>query len=126
MVIYCDTTTKVNILNKQFTSVFTQEVTANLPEISNTPYSPVPDITVHQAGVIKLLTTSTQIRPLVSDNIPGNLLKELDKEIVPILTIIFNVSIQKVRIPDQKKKALTTSKFKKETKERLYITDQSL
>lgn len=71
-IFYSDTTTKVNILNEQFTPVFTQEVTTNLPEISNTPYPPVPDITVHKAGVLKLLTTSTHIMPMVSDYIPGN------------------------------------------------------
>ncbi|XP_072048556.1 uncharacterized protein [Amphiura filiformis] len=47
--------TKAQILNQQFTSVFTCEDTDNLPDLGPSPYPELPDIQVHVCGVAKLL-----------------------------------------------------------------------
>ena len=49
-ILHSDSTVKADILNDQFTSVFTREDTKDIPQKPNSPYSPVPKITVHQAG----------------------------------------------------------------------------
>ena len=112
-ILHSDSTVKADILNDQFTSVFTREDTNDIPQKPNSPYSPVPNITVHQAGVVKLLNNINPHKATGPDNIPGKLLKELATEVSPILTTIFNASIQQGKIPDQWKEALITPLFKK-------------
>ena len=112
-ILHSDTTTKGNILNDQFTSVFSSEQGGDIPTKGNSPYSSVPDILVHQAGVCKLLYNINQHKATGPDTIPGKLLKELVSEISPILTTIFNASIKQETIPSQWKEALITPFFKK-------------
>jgi hypothetical protein len=112
-ILHSDTATKANILNDQFTSVFSSEQGGDIPTKGNSPYSSVPDITVHQAGVYKLLYNINQHKATGPDTIPGKLLKELASEISPILTTIYNASIKQGKIPNQWKEALITPLFKK-------------
>ena len=46
---------KATILNKQFQSVFSPTDTVQLPEMGNSPYSEIPNMTITTFGVIKLL-----------------------------------------------------------------------
>ena len=53
---YCDGRMKANILNNQFTSVFTSEDPLQLlPDLGPSPHPAVSDITITQEGVQKLL-----------------------------------------------------------------------
>jgi hypothetical protein len=80
----------------------------SLPTKGNSPYSSVPDIAVHQAGVYKLLYNINQHKATGPNTIPGKLLKELASEISPISTTIYNASIKQGKIPNQWKEALIT------------------
>ena len=104
---------KASILNDQFTSVFPSEQVGNMPTKGNNPYSFVPDIIFHQAGVYKLLHNINQHRATGPDTISDKLLKKLASEISPILTTIYNASIKQGKIPNQLKEALMTPLFKK-------------
>jgi hypothetical protein len=66
--------TKAYILNDQFTSVFSSEQRGDIPTKGNSPYSSVSDITVHQAGVYKLLYNINQHKATGPDTIPGKLI----------------------------------------------------
>jgi hypothetical protein len=87
------------------------------------PYSSVPDIIVHQAGVYKLLHNTHQYKAIGPDTIPGKLLKELASEISPILTTIYNASIKQGKIPSQWKDALITPLLKKGDRRNACIPD---
>ena len=50
-----DSTSKANILNNQFVSVFTKEDTGSLPDKGPSPYPSMPNIEVNWKGVHKLL-----------------------------------------------------------------------
>lgn len=47
---------KANIINDQFTSVFTSEDTTRVPELDTTIHPKVPDLSINQKGVLKLLS----------------------------------------------------------------------
>jgi hypothetical protein len=90
----------------------------DIPTKGNSPYSSVPDIAVHQAGVYKLLYNINQHKATGPDTIPGKLLKELASEISPISTTIYNASIKQGKIPNQWKEALITPLYKKGEREK--------
>ena len=73
-ILHSDTAIKVNILNGQFTAVFSSEKEGDIPTKGNIPYPSVPDIIVHQAGVYKLLHNINQHETTDPDTIPGKLL----------------------------------------------------
>ena len=54
-IIHCDPTQKANILNRQFTSVFTNDTKTSLPDLGPSPYPSMKDITASCEGVVKLL-----------------------------------------------------------------------
>ena len=112
-ILYSDNISKANILNEQFTSVFSKEDKNNILTKEGTYYPTVPDITIHQNGVLKLLRNINVHKATGPDQIPGKLWKELATEISPILTTIFSESLGQGRIPDQWKVALITPLFKK-------------
>ena len=107
---------KADILNDQFTSVFSYEDTTHIPRKEGVPCQTLPDVTIHEKGVFKLLKNINPHKATGPDQIPGKLLKELAPQITPVLTTIFNVSIKQGRIPDQWKEALVTPLFKKGNK----------
>ena len=45
---------KAEMLNDQFSSVFTHEDTASIPELGPSPFKEMPSIKVSEAGVLKL------------------------------------------------------------------------
>ena len=47
---------KADILNQQVASVFSHEDTLALPDIGPRPYPDIPDITVNNPGIAKLLS----------------------------------------------------------------------
>ena len=93
--------------------MFSKEDNNNIPTKEGTYYPTVPDITIHQKGVLKLLRNINVHKATGPDQIPWKLLKELATEISPILTTIFSASLRQSRIPDQWKGALITPLLKK-------------
>ena len=96
---FSDSQTKASILNSQFSSVF--NMTESLDSMKDKGISPHPsmtDIKVSCAGVFKLeLDVHKAPGP---DGLSPKLLKELAEELAPILTLLFQTSLQQGKIPD--------------------------
>ena len=94
--IHSDPVSKANILNKQFESVLSK---------------PMPPITITVQGVDKLLTELYPNKAHGADGNSPRLLKELHTEITPILTIIFQSSLDTGIVPKDWKHAIITQAF---------------
>ena len=122
--LFSDSNTKANILNDQFTSVFSRETTDEIPSKGDSPYPTVPDINITAPGVLKLLNNINPNKATGPDSIPGKLLKDLAQEISPALTLIFNASLHQGKIPSQWSKATVVPLFKKGDKGKAPTIDQ--
>ena len=105
---------KANILNDQFTSVFTSENFDELPDLDSSTHPSVPDILVHPNGVMKLLEYNNPHKAIGPDDISGMFLKTMRSELVDILTLIFQASLSQGHIPSSWKQAYISPMFKKE------------
>ena len=83
---------KANILNSQFTSVFTDDTKTSLSDLGSSPY-PSMDVTASCDGVVKLLMNLKPHKVARSDSIPLMLPKEAANEITPAITLLFQVSL---------------------------------
>jgi hypothetical protein len=108
---------KAQILNRQFQSVFTEETILPLSELAKAKLPPqypaMPDIQVSENGVLKLLTNLKPHKAAGPDNIKPAILKELAPQIAPILTTIFQKSIETSEIPEDWRNAHVTPVYKK-------------
>ena len=93
-----DTTQKAEILNRQFSSVFTSE-TGPPPTLGNSPYPSMPNINVTLNGVKNLLTCLDPNKAQGSDCLHPRLLKSLSREHAPILTTILQHSLNTGEVP---------------------------
>jgi hypothetical protein len=114
---YSDARMKANILNNQFTSVFTSEDPLQpLPDLGPSPHPAVSNITITQGGVQKLLCHLNPHKATGPDQVSPRLLKETAKQISPALTLVFQASINQGKVPEEWKSAnisYITSLFKK-------------
>ena len=110
---YSNSKTKAQILNQQFTSVFTSEDTDHLPNLGPSPYADLANIKVHAQGVVKLLKNLNPHKATGSDNLPSRLLKEVANEIAPSFTLLFQATLTQGCIPSVWKEGLITPVFKK-------------
>ena len=105
---------KAQLLNDQFKSVFTSEDLQNLPSKESSPYLPMPEIIITIPGVLKLLSEINPHKASGPDNIPALVLKETASEIAPMLTHLFQQSLNTgVIIPPEWKQAYVTPIYKK-------------
>ena len=110
---HSDNVKKANILNDQFTSVFTKEDLSTVPELNSTDHPSVHPIVVSRKGVLKLLQDINPHKATGPDDIPGRLLKTLSDEVVDILCMIFQASLDQGKITTAWKQAYISSIFKK-------------
>ena len=120
---YSDPVQKANILNNQFKSVFSKPKTMSpefLSEMQNfkNGNSPnnipkMPEITITQDGVEKLLKGLNPNKASGPDEISPKLLKELHHEIAPMLTCIFKSSICSGIVPEDWRSAMVAPIYKK-------------
>jgi hypothetical protein len=110
--LFSDSKLKADILNKQFTSVFTSEDTTNVPP-PVTPKVNVPHITINRNGLLKLLKDINVHKATGPDNISGMLLKTVCEEVVDSLAIIFQSSLDSGKLPSAWKEAYITPLYKK-------------
>ena len=82
------------------------------------------EIYIKKGGIQKLLEQLNPHKAAGPDGIKATLLKELAKEIAPILKIIFNISYDTGTIPEQWKTAIVQPVYKKEVNMMPQITDQ--
>ena len=111
--IHSDTKRKAEILNQQFSSVFTQEPSENLPDLGISPHEDMNPITITEPGVIKLMKNLKEHKATGPDNIPAKILKEAAENLAPALTLIFQASLEQSTLPDDWKMAHVAPIFKK-------------
>ena len=111
-VLISDSKGKADILNEQYSSVFT---TSNLPlpNVGSSPFPKSPAITITTSGVEKLLANLNPNKASGPDNIPTRFLRELSSEVAPVLSTIFRFSLITGKVPSQWRDANVTPVFKK-------------
>ncbi|MCG8078128.1 MAG: reverse transcriptase family protein, partial [Candidatus Thiodiazotropha taylori] len=110
---HSDPATKATILNSQFSSVFTQEDTTNIPSLGNSPYPAMHNFSIGIEGVRKLLADLDSHKSTGPDNIPTRFLKEYADDLAPALTLIFSASVSQGEVPKDWRDANVTPIFKK-------------
>ena len=110
---------QANILNQQFLKAFSEGRTYTADEFSKKCNLPpvdhpiIDNVTISVQGVQKLLRGLQPGKAPGPDNISPRVLKELSDEIAPILTTIYQSSIQSGEVPSDWKEANVTPIFKK-------------
>jgi hypothetical protein len=104
---------KAELLNKQFTSVFTKE-TGEPPAMDSTPIQKeIAKLKITTEGVEKLLLNLDPSKSSGADNIPPWFLRLAAKPLAPLLTDLFQTSVDTGEVPVDWKKANITALFKK-------------
>ena len=80
---------KANVINQQFSSVFTNENVSTLPDLGFSPYNSIVTEDINVEGVAKLLSDLQSHKAHGPDGIPAYLLKETATSMAPLLTLIF-------------------------------------
>jgi hypothetical protein len=97
--LYCDPTTKSNILNQQFKSAFSQRTTFTSNEfvdshrMSDADYPIMSDFKFTSNGIEKLMKGLNAHKAPGPDNLSPRLLKEFSSEIAPILYSLYTISL---------------------------------
>ena len=111
---YTDPVDKANILNRQFESVFSKPQPLSLKQLAKQTIA-----VMHTAkmqvieSVDKLLQGLSPNKASGPDEISPKILKELHHEIAPILTLIFNLSLQTGVVPLDWRRADVVPVYKK-------------
>ena len=107
---------KAEILNNHFKSVFATEALHNVPNMGMSPYPPIADIEITLNGVFKLLANHNCNKSSGPDGISAIFLKNTATEIAPILTHLFQQSLESGILPAAWKHAYVSPIFKKGSK----------
>ena len=108
---------KAEALSNQFASVFTIEDTSHIPYLGESTTPDVPQLIIGEEGVLK------QIKNLKPDKAPGPdgiapwMLHMRGEEVTPVLTDIFQISVDEGVLPRQWREANICAIFKKGAKE---------
>jgi hypothetical protein len=108
-----DSKGKVDILNQQYDSVFTDENMLEIPELGDNSISDIGKLTVTENGVNKLLKNLNITKAIGPDLIPSRVLKEAAGQIKPFLTRIFNQTLESGEAPADWRQANITAIYKK-------------
>ena len=111
--VYNDSLGKAKVLNDYFTSVFTPVSSSAPPPMDGPHFPDITPIQIDPNGVVELLKNLITHKAAGPDKIPAYLLKEANMEIVPILTFIFQASLQQNSVPSDWKIASIVPLFKK-------------
>ena len=113
-ILHQDSKAKANILNQQFKSVFTKEnKNEKLPEMKGVKYESMKDINIETHGIEKLLKNINTKKACGPDMISNSVLKECAKEIAPVLSHIFQLSIDTGELPKDWRNANVSPIFNK-------------
>jgi hypothetical protein len=104
---------KAQIINKQFSSVFTREKVNKMPNPHRIVQQNIPNIKITQYGVAKLMWTINPSKASSPDNIPNRVLKQCADHLAPALTIIFQRLIDHGKLPNDWLNANVSCIFKK-------------
>ena len=103
---------KADVLNEQFSSVFTLE-SEPIPSLGPSSYPDMPPIVIATPGVHKLLRQLDPKKASGSDGIPAIVLKMCADELAPMLATIIQQSLISRNVPSDWKEATVTPVFKK-------------
>ena len=104
---------KADMLNKQFSSVYTREDRLNVPRKEKSPHPKMPPIKVSSNDVFKLLSQLNQKKASGPDEIPAVFLKTCSTELTSILIFMIQQSLVVGTVPSDWCKTLVTPVFKK-------------
>ena len=113
---YTDSAAKANILNNQFVSVFTKDDHSILPIMRGNPIPDIEQLSIGVNGVYNLLVNIDPHKATGPDGIPSRLLKETAYQMAPLLTFIFQSSLDQGKLPSDWKIANITPLYKKGSK----------
>ena len=108
-----DPASKAGILNQHFKSIFTPEDRSSIPDKCPSLYPPITDFHITSEGVYKVLSTCNPHKSPGPDAIHPYALKATATEITPILTHIFQTSLESGTVPIPWKHAYVSPVFKK-------------
>ena len=96
-----------------FKSVFTIEDLNSLPSLSDSIHPTMQDIHITEPGVHNILSQLDPHKARGPDGIPAHVLKELAFDLAPILTHLYQQSLNTGAFPEEWKSAFITPVFKK-------------
>ena len=102
---------KAEVLGKQYKSVFTKEDTSSIPTLENS-LPTMPKIVIESKGVEKLLSQLNPQKAIGPDQIPTRILKDHRTIVAPILTVIYQQSLETGCVPTDWKTANVVPVFK--------------
>ena len=110
-----DSTSKANIINDQFVSVFTKEDNSSLPDKGPSPYPSMPNIEVNWKRLHKLLKGIKPFKATGPDSIPAftSILKAAADQLAPILARMYQTSLDTGQVPSDWRDAWIVPVFKK-------------
>ena len=112
-----DSKMKAELLNRQFQSVFTKEnENEPLPPIKERTYPCMPEIVIKTDGVEKLLRNLSPHKASGPDSLPNTILKNCAAELAPIISDIFQQSLDTGSLPSDWRNANISPVFKKGNK----------
>ncbi|XP_072022234.1 uncharacterized protein [Amphiura filiformis] len=103
---------KAEMLNKQFVSVFTDEI-GQPPSMESDPVENCPPLVISEEGVEKLLRELDPSKASGADSIPAWFLKLASKQLAPLFTDLFQSSVDTGTVPEEWRQANVTALFKK-------------
>ncbi|XP_072039087.1 uncharacterized protein [Amphiura filiformis] len=109
--LHSDPKTKAAILNRQFTSVFSVDDGSTVPDLDHKQHPSMDSITVDRNGVTKLLRNLKPFSASGPNGIPTKLLKETAEEISPVVTLLFQASIDQGKVPSLDKQDITNCTY---------------
>ena len=120
-----DSASKADLLNEHFHTVFSKQIPTKLSalcsHLSNhfsRQETDMPDISITENGVLKLLNKLDTSKAAGPDGIRPRIMKEQSSELASILTLLFKASLHQQCLPDIWKQANVTPIYKKGDKTR--------
>ena len=117
---FTDPEQKADLLNNHFYSVFSQQSPMKLSalckfftNLSKNEENDMPEIFITERGVFKLLQALNISKAAGPDGLRPRVLKELSSELAPILTLLFQASLNQQSLPDIWKHANVNPIYKK-------------
>ena len=101
---YTDNQMKSEILNEQFSSVFTRDDGSELSHMGDSPYKDIPFVEFDLSGITTLLNDLDPTKSSGPDRIPTKLLKVLATEVSLCLQLLFSASLNQCTVPSEWKK----------------------
>ena len=104
---------KADILQKQFSSVFTNEPEGNIPRIRDRCMKTDLDFSITEEMVLKLIESLNPNKSIGPDDMHPKMLIELKNDLATPLTYIFNLSLKSGKMPNDWKLANISPIYKK-------------